>query len=257
MKPQMQRGSGDSKGLFVSSTGTGVGKTVVTAGIAAYFHQIRKRKLQLWKPVQSGTTIGDPEGDTYRLRMGSGMTELPEEMLATWTLRDPLAPWMAFERADIAFSFTALLEEGRKRLEQQAFLLIEGAGGIAVPFSQRHTMADMAYELRVPLLIVSSPGLGTVSHTVTAVHYARERGNTDIAIAFSGPPTMAEVKEVEENARMIETMADVPVLGHVPWLPQPDRARATESSAWAMWQEQWLASFTRMTRFTQWLLERE
>ncbi|MCY9516791.1 dethiobiotin synthase [Paenibacillus apiarius] len=257
MSTQMRRASGTHKGLFVSSTGTGVGKTVVTAGIAAYFHQIRKRKLQLWKPVQSGTTIGDPEADTYRLRMGSGMTGISEDKMATWTLPDPLAPWMAFERAGVAFSFPALLEEGQRRLKEQSLLLIEGAGGIAVPFTQRDTMADLAYGLQVPLLLVSSSGLGTVSHTVTAVHYARARGITDVAVALSGPKVMAEAREAEENARMIEAMADVPVLGLVPWLPQPDRARASESSAWAIWREQWLASFTKMNRFTQWLLERE
>lgn len=245
-----------AKGLFVSSTGTGIGKTIVTAGIGAYYRELCQRRIRVWKPVQSGVTVGDPEADSYRLRMGIGLIDTSEEEVATWTLQDPLAPWMAFERAGIAFAFDRLLEEGRKLQEDGSFLLAEGAGGIAVPFSMEHTMADAARELHLPVLLVASPGLGTVSHTVTAVQFARDRGITDMAVVFSGSPTLADNRELEENAYMIETIAKVPVCGLVPWLMQPAHARATEHAAWAAWRKQWLESFTHMEKLTACLQER-
>ncbi|MGG0812712.1 dethiobiotin synthase [Paenibacillus alvei] len=245
-----------ARGLFVSSTGTGIGKTIVTAGIGAYYHEICRRRIRIWKPVQSGVTLGDPEADSYRLRLGSGLLHIPEEEVATWTLQDPLAPWMAFERAGIEFSFGCLLEEGRRRQKDDSFLLVEGAGGIAVPFNAAHTMADAARELGLPVLLVASSGLGTVSHTVTAVQYARERGITDLAVVFSGPPALADDRELAENARMIEAMAEVPVCGIVPWLVQPSHARAMETAAWTAWRQRWLASFVHMKKMTAWLQER-
>ncbi|WP_242069312.1 dethiobiotin synthase [Paenibacillus dendritiformis] len=244
-------------GLFVSSTGTEVGKTVVASGIAVYLHSVRRRKLSLWKPVQSGVGLGSPDADSYRLRMGSGMSELAEEDIATWTLREPLAPWMASEREGIRFSVKALMEEGRRRLESDAFLVAEGAGGIAVPFTREMTMADLAQGLGLPVLLVAAPGLGTVSHTVTAISYARERGVDDIAVVFSGPPEAASEREREENVRMIEAMTNVPVLGTMPWLPQPEGMQAADPSAWAAWRERWLQCTMRLSRLTQWLADRE
>ncbi|MCY9527882.1 dethiobiotin synthase [Paenibacillus sp. cl6col] len=244
------------RGLFISSTGTGIGKTIVTAGIGVYCREICQRRIRIWKPVQSGVTLGDPEADSYRLRMGSGLLETPEEEIVTWTLPDPLAPWMAFERAGVPFAFGRLLEEGRRRQEDGSFLLVEGAGGIAVPFSAEYTMADAARELGTPVLLVASPGLGTVSHTVTAVQYARERGITDIAVVFSGPRSLADEREIAENARMIEAMAGVPVCGIVPWLMQPADAQAVEMEAWVAWREQWLESFVRMEKMMDWLRKR-
>lgn len=247
----------NAAGLFVSSTGTEVGKTVVASGIAAYLHSVRRRKLSLWKPVQSGVALGSPDADSYRLRMGSGMSELAEEDVATWTLREPLAPWMACEREGIRFSVEALMEEGSRRLESDAFLLAEGAGGIAVPLTREMTMADLAQGLGLPVLLVSAPGLGTVSHTVTAIHYARERGNDDIAVVFSGPPEAASEREIQENACMIEAMTNVPVLGLMPWLPQPEGIQAADPSAWAAWRERWLQCTMRLSRLKKWLADRE
>ncbi|EHQ63898.1 dithiobiotin synthetase [Paenibacillus dendritiformis C454] len=247
----------NAAGLFVSSTGTEVGKTVVVSGIAAYLHSVRRRKLSLWKPVQSGVALGSPDADSYRLRMGSGMSELAEEDIATWTLREPLAPWMACEREGIRFSMEALMEEGSRRLESDAFLLVEGAGGIAVPLTREMTMADLAQELGLPVLLVSAPGLGTVSHTVTAIHYAREWGNDDIAVVFSGPPEAASEREIQENACMIEAMTNVPVLGLMPWLPQPEGIQAADLFAWAAWRERWLQCTMRLSRLTKWLADRE
>lgn len=244
-------------GLFVSSTGTEVGKTVVASGIAAYLHSVRRRRVSLWKPVQSGVALGSPDADSYRLRMGSGMSELAEEDIATWTLREPLAPWMAYEREGIRFAAEALMEEGRRRLESDAFLLAEGAGGIAVPLTREVTMADLAQGLGLPVLLVSVPGLGTVSHTVTAISYARQRGIDDIAVVFSGPPESASEREIEENVRMIEAMTNVPVLGLMPWLPQPQGMQAVDPSAWAAWRERWLQCTMRLSRLTQWLEDRE
>ncbi|MDU5146069.1 MAG: dethiobiotin synthase [Paenibacillus dendritiformis] len=257
MMPETQPKPVKAAGLFVSSTGTETGKTIVASGIAAYLHSVRRRKLSLWKPVQSGVALGAPDADSYRLRMGSGMSELAEEGIATWTLREPLAPWMASEREGVRLSVEALLEEGRRRMESDEFLLAEGAGGIAVPFTREMTMADLAQGLGLPVLLVAAPGLGTVSHTVTAISYARQRGIADIGVVFSGPPEAATEREREENGRMIEAMTNVPVLGAMPWLPQPEGIHAADPSAWAAWRGRWLQCTMRLSRLTEWLADRE
>ncbi|UHA76057.1 dethiobiotin synthase [Paenibacillus sp. 481] len=263
-------GGNAARGVFISSTGTGVGKTVVTSGLAAYLQAIGC-SVDVWKPVQSGVELGAVDADSYRLRWGSGLTNVTEEQFVTLTLPEPLAPWMAAERCGRHIDVGALIAEGQRRLRAGA-LLVEGAGGIAVPFNEQVTMADFAYQLRMPVLLVAAPGLGTVSHTVTAIQFARSRGITDIAVLFSGSPEQANAKARVENARMIEALAHVPVLGDAPWLPQPtaewggegvvdeaaeaddvaaaDSAGAADAAdvsdaddtanAWALWRSAWV-----------------
>ncbi|MCR8846513.1 dethiobiotin synthase [Paenibacillus sp. SC116] len=246
------------KGLFISATGTEIGKTVVASGISHWMHIHKLGTTALWKPIQSGVELGSIEADSYLLLKGSGLTNVEERNLVTWTFREPLAPWAAAKREGLEIGMTELIAEGERRMEAADRLVIEGAGGVAVPFNARHTMSDLVAALQLPMLIVAAPMLGTVSHTVTAVQYAQSRGVKDIAVVFGAAlikPTSqgnkaAYEQQLHENAEMIESLAEVPVLGAVPYLPHPNRM---DEELWVNWRKDWLRETAHITALYDWL----
>ncbi|WP_028544616.1 dethiobiotin synthase [Paenibacillus taiwanensis] len=244
---------GRTAGLFVSSTGTELGKTIAVSGISAWFKVHTKRSPQVWKPVQSGVQLGDVNADSYRLKHGGWLTDVSEKEIVSSTFSAPLAPMAAARREQSTIFYAALLEEGRRRMERQGPLLVEGAGGVAVPFTPNKTMAHLAADLELPLLIVAAPLLGTISHTVTAIHYARNCGVQEMKVVIGGmTPQLQEerLSDVEENAAIIEELTGVPVLAMMPWLPHP----VTYSEVkWQLWREEWVQAMEQQQAWTDWL----
>lgn len=232
-------------GLFISGTDTGVGKTQVAFGLAAAFQRrlardsgaeagsMPERAVRLWKPIQTGVRCGDPEADSYLLKAGSGSLQ-EESDICTLTLPDPLAPWMAAQRAGVTIDFAGLVEEGCKRIEQGDYVIVEGAGGLAVPITAAKLMIDLAHELKLPLVIVARPGLGTVNHTLLSIAFAKQRGLRVAGVIINGCTNVAE-PTVLENAMMIEQFGEVPVIGKLPWFARPLLVGET----WNDWQSDW------------------
>ncbi|NBI28527.1 dethiobiotin synthase [Chengkuizengella marina] len=224
-----------SKGIFITATDTGVGKTEVAAALAAFIKNSRKfENVQLWKPVQSGVTMGDPEADSYRLLHGSGLDQ-KEEDIATYTFYQPLAPWIAAEREGKKIDYMKLVSEGHKRRMNSDFLIVEGAGGLIVPITQDKTIANLVTELSLPILIVGRAGLGTVNHTCLTISYARKLGLEVKGVVLNGYEDEAD-PSIEENITMIENFTDVPVIGKLPWL----NVNNEEGINWELRRKKWI-----------------
>lgn len=251
------------KGIFVTATDTEVGKTQVAAGLAwvarkklspheadgsggALHAEATDRRradrrseepqIRLWKPVQSGVGPEFGAPDSLRLQMGSGI-EQSEADIATYTFYDPLAPLMAARRAGTSIDYGFLLSEGLRRLDESDFLLVEGAGGLAVPLTERHMIADLARDLSLPLIVVARPGLGTVNHAVLTVAFARQTGIVVRGVIVNGVKDNEDSMRVAENLAMIEAFAGVPVLAVLPWMPSP--GPDANENVWRLWREQW------------------
>ena len=121
------------RGLFVTGTDTGVGKTVLTAALAASF-RAEKLNVGVWKPVQSGALLGNGITDAERLLQGSGIDERPEAV-APFTFEAPLTPLLAAKQAGVTLTMKALISAGEPLNKRYDALLIEGAGGTAVPLT--------------------------------------------------------------------------------------------------------------------------
>jgi dethiobiotin synthetase len=195
-------------GLFVTGTDTGVGKTVVTAATALAL-QARGVDVCVRKPVQSGARSDDPQGDAMLLKTWIGLPDAPEE-IAPFSFAAPLAPLVAaglegrmLELEDVA---------DRVRTGATGCLLVEGAGGLLCPVGPDWTIADLAAELLLPLLIVARAGLGTVNHTLLTVAEARRRGLSVEGVVLNGPADESAATNIE----LIETFGDVRVLAVVP-----------------------------------------
>lgn len=207
------------RGLFVTGTDTGVGKTVLTAALAASF-RAEKLNVGVWKPVQSGALLGNGITDAERLLQGSGIDERPEAV-APFTFEAPLTPLLAAKKAGVTLTMKALLSAGEPLIERYDALLIEGAGGTAVPLTDHALVVDLISELGVPALVVARSGLGTINHTLLTISFLQQRGIPIIGVIMNdGELTEAyDDPSVYTNAELIERFSSIKVLGRFPRLP--------------------------------------
>jgi dethiobiotin synthetase len=170
------------RGLFVTATDTGVGKTEVACALLA---AARARGLDAvgMKPAQSGVLPGEPS-DAERLREACGGVE-PLEAMCPYSFAAPLAPAVAARVEGKEVSFARVLEVARALAVRHAAIVVEGAGGLLVPLTERETYADLARALGLPVLVVARAGLGTVNHTALTVEALRARGLRVAAIVLN------------------------------------------------------------------------
>ena len=157
--------------VFITGTGTGVGKTFVAAGLIGYFRRLGQPVAAL-KPLVSGFDLAAPSGsDPAVLLEALGREVRPEALqrVSPWRFRAPLSPDMAARAEDRAIDLQAVADFCRAAIARNVgALLIEGIGGIMVPLDTRHTVLDLMIALKLPLILVAGSYLGTLSHVLSA-----------------------------------------------------------------------------------------
>ncbi|MRR37437.1 dethiobiotin synthase, partial [bacterium] len=164
------------KAIFVTGTDTGVGKTIVTAALARLLRE-QGVDVGVMKPVTSGCIErGDSlvSEDAELLTWAAGVP-LDEEC-APYCLRAPIAPSVAASRENVRIDFSRIRNAFETLLTRHDFVLIEGAGGLMVPLSGGLMVADLVLALKLPLLVVARPNLGTINHTVLTCFAAKQLG---------------------------------------------------------------------------------
>ncbi len=166
--------------------------------------------------MQSGHAASNPEGDAARLKILSGVLTREEE-ICPYSIEEPLAPRLAMKRAGRTVMLKEITDHYNELLKEFNSLFVEGAGGLAVPFTEDALVIDFAKKLQLPLIIVARPTLGTVNHTVLTISYAKAHGLTVAGVILSGCKE-CEKERAQENKIMIEELSGVPVLGLLPFL---------------------------------------
>ncbi len=177
-------------GLFVTATGTEVGKTYVSCGLIGALRR-RGESVAALKPIASGF---DPdraaESDTAALLAAIGLPLTPERVAATspWRFRAPLSPDMAARREGAALPFAALVQTCRAAIAPGLWTVIEGIGGVMVPLGAGRSVLDLLVALDLPTVLVSPTGLGALSHLLTALEAMRSRALAATAVVLSETP---------------------------------------------------------------------
>ena len=157
---------------FVTSTGTDIGKTFVTAGLIRYMREAGQAVHAL-KPVVSGydTSVVETSDPAVLLHaLGSPIDAGTIERIAPWRFRAPLSPDLAAAREGRSIDFGKLIDFSRQEIAAaKGMLFIEGVGGIMVPLDAERTVLDWMAAIKIPLLLVVGGYLGTISHTLTAL----------------------------------------------------------------------------------------
>jgi dethiobiotin synthetase len=196
--------------LVVTGTGTEVGKTIVTAAVAAVALSLG-RSVTVVKPAQTGLDAGE-ESDVDVVRRLTGLDDVHELV----RYDDPLAPASAAARQGVVPVPVTDLVSRVAQLPERDLLLVEGAGGLLVRFDQRGgTVADLATELGAPILVVAAAGLGTLNATALTCEAARARGLTCAGVVIGAWPRQPDLAALS-NLSDLPEYAGAPLLGCVP-----------------------------------------
>jgi dethiobiotin synthetase len=206
------------RGVFVTGTGTEVGKTVVAAAIANAARAAGKR-VAVFKPAVSGldehplrpeeweSAPGLPDHALLRLAAGSSQGD---DEVAPYRYGPPVSPHLAAELDGERIDPDRLRGAALAATEDADVLVCEGAGGLLVPLAPGYLVRDLARDLRLPLVIAALPGLGTINHTLLTVEAARAAGLEVVTVVLTPWPDEPSPMELS-NRETIEELGAVAV----------------------------------------------
>lgn len=209
-----------ARGWFVTGTDTGIGKTVI-AGALAWLAREAGHRVGVFKPtatgcrhdVRLGLVCGDAEFLAHCAESGDNLATINPVRYS-----GELAPMVAAEREHKPIDWPAI-RASWERIRKADVVIAEGAGGLLVPIDREHSMADLAKELGLPLIIVARPGLGTINHTLLTIEAARSRGLAIATVVINGYRPDSAAPAEESNPVVIGRLAKMPIPLIVPFDP--------------------------------------
>ncbi|MCU1642179.1 MAG: bioD [Nocardia sp.] len=194
--------------LFITGTSTDVGKTIVTAALAATA-RVAGAEVAVVKPAQTGVAPGEP-GDLAEITRLSGITRTVE--LARYP--DPLAPDTAARRCGQPLLTLAETAAAIESCADADLTLVEGAGGLLVRIGE-FTLLDLAQKLDAPVLVVAAAGLGTLNHTELTTRTLQSAGVRCAGIVIGSWPTTPDLA-AECNRTDLPALTGMDLVGTLP-----------------------------------------
>jgi dethiobiotin synthetase len=201
--------------IFVTGTDTGVGKTVVACTLARAL-RLRGVDVGVMKPIETGVGAEGPL-DALALRAAAGCSD-PIESICPQHFRLAAAPTVAAAAEGHRVDLPAIRKAFEALAAAHEWLLVEGAGGLLVPAADGTSMADLARELDLPLLIVARAALGTINHTRLTLESAAARGLPVVGVVISHAGGRLSHPDTE-NLRALKTELGERLVGEIPPLP--------------------------------------
>ncbi len=205
--------------LFVTATGTEVGKTVTSALIALRY--ANRGPLAYWKPIATGADEGS-DSEAVRRLVGHRVEILPE----VYSFRPPIAPHDAARRARKSIDPERLFAElvAHATSDGDRAMIVEGIGGALVPLTENgYSVADFVRDLHLPCVVVAASGLGTINHTLLTLEALRRREVEIAGVVLNGP-------RHRDNRRTIARLGEVDVLAEVDPIRRLGRASAERAA---------------------------
>ena len=203
--------------VFVIGTDTDIGKTVITAGLAAVMQSLGY-KAGVYKPFQSGAE----EKNGFLISPDLSYVKQLDfyvETLCTYLLKPPTAPYIAAEIDGVNINLSTVRRDFETLKRTCEIMLVEGAGGLMVPVTKDELMVDVAKMLDIPVVIVIRPNLGTINHTLLTINQAKAAGLDIAGVIINRYPLQTNDIAIKTAPRLIEEYSDVDILGIVPEIP--------------------------------------
>ncbi len=213
--------------IFVTGTGTDIGKTYVTAGLIRHLRGAG-RNVSVLKPLSTGFHPAEAEGSDSGVllkALGKPVTMDEIERINPWRYAAPLSPDIATRRENRAVPVDDVIAFCQRAIAANTgTLLIEGVGGIMVPLDERRTTLDWIGSLGIPLLVVTGSYLGTLSHTLTCLDVLARRGLTVKGLVINETPGSA-VTLSDTAATLTHFVKPMPMMA-LPRNPEPAAFKA-------------------------------
>src|SRR5208283_4451720 len=220
--------SGSAKGVFITGTDTGVGKTIAAAVLIRAL--IKKGiKVAAMKPIETGCLNRDgslipPDGMFLK---SVAQMDTTIDLVSPIRFEQPLAPMVASELEGKAVELRKIIDSYRILSGQYSFMVVEGAGGLLVPIvkmkkkgdradQRAYFMVDLMRELRLPVIIVTRPTLGTINQTLLTVNHALLTGLEVVGVLINNAQAPGNSLAEKTNPLVLEELCPVPILGILP-----------------------------------------
>ncbi|MEM6501644.1 MAG: dethiobiotin synthase [Cyanobacteria bacterium P01_C01_bin.89] len=204
------------RSLGIVGTDTGVGKTALTAALYAYFRRhLSQTTVALHKPIQAGP------GDREQFQTLFQLNQSPESLNPIY-FRDPLAPPLAADREGVQIDLGLAWGTLSQLQRDHDLTLVETAGGLGSPMTWELTVADLMGDWRLPVILVVPVRLGCISQAVANMALARQCNLTVKGIVLNcGESRSPEEQQQWAPVEAIAQLTRVPVLGYLPYIPEP------------------------------------
>ncbi|QBD75224.1 dethiobiotin synthase [Ktedonosporobacter rubrisoli] len=209
-----------SKGIFITGTDTGVGKTMLTAVLAVTL-RAQGLRVGVMKPAEAGCEEHNGElyaQDAHLLQTMSGC-QAPLELIVPYRLREPLAPALAAEHEGVQVDLRHIAACYSRLASAHDVVLIEGAGGLMVPLTENESYLDLAALLDVPILIAARNILGTINHTALTAIVAAQRCSV-LGIVLNELDAQQRDLSQASNGESLRRWGRAPLLGTLAYTPE-------------------------------------
>lgn len=205
-------------GVVVIGTDTGVGKTIIAAGLVVSL-QDQGMDVGVMKPLESGALSFEsaliPRDALYLKELSGVRDDL--DLINPYCFRDPVAPGVGAEREGVEIDLGRIKELYGELRDRHDFMVIEGVGGLLVPVAKGALLPDLIKLLDLPLLLVARSSLGTINHTLLSLFYCTQEGLDVIGLIMNKTNPDMDPSEAS-NPDAIAQFTEVPVLGTFPYL---------------------------------------
>jgi dethiobiotin synthetase len=199
---------------FITGTDTGIGKSVITAGLCRIL-RAKGHDIGVLKPVATGD-----RSDAIFLKKQAGL-DTPLDQINPVYFSRPMAPLFAAQMEHKSISIPKILSAYNKLKQSYQGILVEGAGGLLVPLKPDYLMVDLIKDMNLPLIIVTRPVLGTINHTLLTINSAREyKLNVKGFIVNYYDKNIGKGWTEKLSPVVIEKISGVRYLGEVPYIPR-------------------------------------
>lgn len=214
-----------TRGVFITATDTGVGKTLVASALVVRLVQ-QGVNVGVMKPIETGVSRATKaRSDGVRLRRAAG-TDDPMAEVCPYVFRLPVAPLSAARADRTTVRIATIMRAFRGLSQKHAFMTVEGVGGVQVPITQQLNIADLIHRTKLQAIVIGQSGLGGVNHALLTLHALRLQKIPILALVLNQcRPVRTKIARAQEHSTMslLRMLAGVPVIGPLPHSPSVTR----------------------------------
>ena len=226
-----------TRGVFVTGTDTGVGKTLVSAALVRRLAQ-SGRQVGVMKPVETGVESGPSEQSDAARLMAAAAVKDSLDLVSPYRFPSPLAPFSAAEAEGQVIELREIVRRYDQLTASYPCVVVEGAGGLLVPMGSGWDVSHLISRLGLPVVLVGRVGLGGINHALLTVEALERRKIPVIALVLNETAAPGDSVEEEQRASTVASLRDrvaMPLLGPLPYRSRadcfwPDAVEAAASS---------------------------
>jgi dethiobiotin synthetase len=216
-RPKQLATDSSSRGVFITATDTGVGKTLVAAALVVCLKQ-RGVDVGVMKPIETGVSRSPKaQSDGARLQRAAGSCD-PMAEISPYVFRLPLAPLSAAQAEGTTVRMAPIIRAFHALNQKHTLMAVEGVGGVYAPLTSSLNVVDLIYQLKLPAIVVGHSGLGGINHVLLTLQALRQRKIPIVALVLNQRrPVLTKSDRLQEQSTitLLRRLAKVPVVGPI------------------------------------------